>query len=80
MVRQQQLSVRATEQLVKRLLRGATPIVHVPADPDTIRLQQQLSETLGAPVTLRDLGRGKGEVVIKYHTLDELTGILKHIQ
>lgn len=80
MVRQQNLSVRATEQLVKRLLKGTTPAVVKKMDPDTQRLQQELSEKLGAPVVFRDLGKGKGELIIKYHTLDELGGILKHIQ
>jgi ParB family chromosome partitioning protein len=79
-VKQQHLSVRATEQLVKRLLRGTKPVVTTRIDPDIQRLQQKLAEQLGAPVVIRDLGKGKGELIVKYHTLDELTGILKHIQ
>ncbi|MFI4955043.1 MAG: ParB/RepB/Spo0J family partition protein, partial [Gammaproteobacteria bacterium] len=76
-VKQQQLSVRATEQLVKRILKGVKSPVQVPrADPDIERLQQKLSEQLSAAVMIKHGAKGKGELIIKYHTLDELSGIL----
>jgi len=80
MVKEQQLSVRATEQLVKRLMRGPKLVAVTRIDPDIERLQQKISATLGAPVIFKSLGKGKGELIIKYHSLDELTGILEHIK
>ena len=68
------LSVRQTEALVKRLLSG-TPPDPVP-DPDTRRLERSASEHLGAPVSITSNTKGKGRVVIRYSSLDELDGIL----
>lgn len=73
------LSVRATERLVKKLLHGATRPKEVKAvDPDVKRLGEELSEKLGAPVAIDDKG-GRGRLVIRYHTLEELDGILEKI-
>ena len=44
------------------------------------RLQDELSEKLGAPVQIQHTGSGKGKVVVSYHSLDELDGILAHIR
>jgi len=75
------LSVRETERLVKRLQAPAAPEPHAaPADPDVQRLEQDISERLGARVAIRHGARGKGSVVIHYNTLDELDGILGHIR
>jgi ParB family chromosome partitioning protein len=75
------LSVRATERLVKRLLagKGATP-PKPRGDPDLERLERELSERLGAQVQVQPGARGQGQVVIRYHSLDELEGILAHIK
>lgn len=71
------LSVRQTEALVKRLLSGAT---RGPApDPDTRRLERSTSEHLGAPVTIATNNKGKGRIVIRYSSLDELDGILSRM-
>ncbi len=76
------LSVRQTERLVRRTLKGgSTPAGGgTPrADPDIRRLQEALSERLGAEVSIQDR-RGKGRLVIRYHSLDELDGILARIR
>jgi len=73
-VAKRSLSVRQTEALVKRLLSG-TPPETVP-DPDTRRLERSASEHLGAPVSITANSKGKGRVVIRYSSLDELDGIL----
>ncbi|MHB8622433.1 MAG: ParB/RepB/Spo0J family partition protein [Sulfuricaulis sp.] len=79
---QRALSVRETENLVRRLL--AKPHGYPSAggrmDPDTRALAQQLSEKLGAKVRFRHQAKGKGRLVIEYNTLDELDGILAHIR
>ena len=49
-------------------------------DPNVQRLQDELTEKLGAPVQIQHTGSGKGKVVVSYHSLDELDGILAHIR
>jgi ParB family chromosome partitioning protein len=44
------------------------------------KLEQDLAEKLGAKVTIQHAASGKGKVVVVYNSLDELDGILAHIQ
>lgn len=75
------LSVRETEALVRRLLAGMPAKPSAPRlDPDIRRLQDELSERLGAKVTFNHQRSGKGRVVIHYSTVDELDGILEHVK
>jgi ParB family chromosome partitioning protein len=77
------LSVRETEALVRSMLArpGGAPARDGKAlDPNVQRLQDELSEKLGAPVKIQHSGSGKGQVVVTYHSLDELDGILAHIR
>lgn len=77
------LSVRQTEALVRLHQEGrdtekVKPEVTVSAD--IRRLQDQLSDTLGAGVEIQHGAKGKGKLVISYNSLDELDGILGHIK
>ena len=74
------LSVRETEKLVKRLQEGKTVEKTAPviADPNIRRLEEDLAEKLGARVNIRH-GQKGGMVLIRYHNVDELEGILDHI-
>ncbi len=73
------LSVRETERLVRRLRAAAAPAPPAARrDPDVARLEQALSERLGAPVRLEHRGRG-GRIVIRYTSLEELDGILERL-
>jgi ParB family chromosome partitioning protein len=77
------LSVRATERLVKQLqVDSRRPKDHVPQrrDADLASLEQDLSDRVGAPVQVQHGARGRGKLVISYNSLDELDGILEHIQ
>ena len=78
------LSVRATEQLVKKLISEANHPEKKPQprrrDPDLVILEQDLSDRIGAPVAVQANPKGKGKLVISYNSLDELDGILAHIQ
>jgi len=76
------LSVRETEQLVRRLQAGARKAASSTRreDPDVRRLEQDLSERLGATVNIQANARGKGRLVVHYNSLDELEGILSHIK
>ncbi|WP_192035707.1 ParB/RepB/Spo0J family partition protein [Halomonas sp. YLGW01] len=75
------LTVRATEALVKQLLEGtpAKPSAE-PRSTDVVRLETQLGELLGAPVKIQHGRSGKGRLTIRYTSLDELDGILGHIR
>ncbi len=75
-------SVRETEKQVKHQLSPAPKVTESSSsvDPDIKRLQEQVSERLGAPVDLLHKSNGKGKLVINYSSLDELDGILAKIQ
>ncbi|MEL0027273.1 MAG: ParB/RepB/Spo0J family partition protein [Perlucidibaca sp.] len=74
------LSVRQTEALVRQL-RAEKPegAAARAVDPNVRKLQERLSEKLGAAVQIDCNAKGKGRLVISYNTLDELDGILAHI-
>jgi ParB family chromosome partitioning protein len=78
------LSVRQTEALVRQLLRGAsvTPVAAGGGakDADTKRLEREITDRIGAPVSISHNNTGRGQVVIRYSSLDELDGILRHIR
>jgi len=74
------LSVRQTEALVRQIQQGKkAPGPTAVKDADTRRLEQDITEKIGAPVTITYNAKGKGQLVIRYTNLDELDGILKHI-
>ena len=73
--------MRQTESLVRRLIAGggearASKLV----DPDIKNLEENLAEKLGAQVMIQHTAKGKGRLVLKYNSLDELDGILSHIK
>ncbi|WJG09444.1 ParB/RepB/Spo0J family partition protein [Aliiglaciecola sp. LCG003] len=74
------MTVRDTENLVRKLLEPAKAKTEQSIDPDVQRLQNELSENLGAAVTIAHNAKGKGKLVINFSSLDELDGILTHIK
>lgn len=75
------LSVRQTESLVRRLQQQTTKAVPThKIDPDIKKLEDSLAEQIGVPVILQHSAKGKGKLVLKYNSLDELDGILKHLK
>lgn len=70
-----QLSVRETEKLVNRI---ETPFItkENKQDQDLLRLQEEVSEKLGAQVVIKQKKRGAGNVVIHYTNLEQLDEIL----
>jgi len=79
------LSVRDTEGMVRGLLNKASggnsaSKESKPLDPNVQRLQDELSEKLGAVVEIQHSGSGRGKLVVNYHSLDELDGIIAHIK
>lgn len=75
------LSVRATEELVRKWLKSAPTLTAktTKPDPDVLQLQAQLADKLGAAVKIQHGAKGKGRLVIQYHSLEELDGILQHM-
>lgn len=77
------LSVRETEQLVRRYLvgnDGKAKASAKTANADIRRLEMDVSDKLGAKVRIDHTAKGSGKLVINYNSLDELDGILKHIR
>jgi ParB family chromosome partitioning protein len=80
------LSVRDTEALVRALLtpagkgKPAGLAASQQIDPNVRALQQDLAERLGTKVLIQQGSAGKGKLVITYNSLEELDGILGHIQ
>ncbi|MGO9038652.1 MAG: ParB/RepB/Spo0J family partition protein [Steroidobacteraceae bacterium] len=79
LVAKKALSVRETEALVRRLLAPAPKHEDAPPDPDIRRLELELADKLGAKVAFQHTASGKGKLVVAYNSLDELEGILAHI-
>lgn len=75
----QGLTVRAVEKLVREQNEGKPVEVGKKIDPDTLRLQQELSEKTGAKVEINHQSGGKGKLVFSYTSLEELEGIIKKI-
>ncbi|MEI7443933.1 MAG: ParB/RepB/Spo0J family partition protein [Burkholderiales bacterium] len=81
---EKRLTVRDTEKLVAqqaaadagaaspakggRAARGA-------ADADLLRLQERIAEHLGAPVELKANARGKGSLVVHFHSIEQFEGL-----
>ena len=79
----QGLSVREIERLVQQSAEapkaGAKP-GKARLDADTRRLQEELSEALGARVNLKAKRGGRGSVVIDYSSLDQLQGLVERLK
>jgi ParB family chromosome partitioning protein len=75
------LSVRETEKLVNHRLkpqedsRKAKP----DADRDVLRLQEELSDKIGAVVNIKANKKGAGTLVIEFASLDQLDGLITRI-
>jgi len=75
------LSVRQTEALVRKLSAVSTKQEERGRDKDgdTVLLERRLSDYLGANVRITQRAQGRGELVIKYGSLDELDGVLQRL-
>lgn len=79
-----EMTVRQTEAYVRNLQDeanlGNQSKEKARPNPDIQRLERTLGERLGANVAIQHSAKGKGKLVINYSNLDELDGILAHIQ
>jgi len=82
-VASRRLSVRQTEELVRQMQNKQKPgrkrKKQAVVDPDVKRLQDELSDRLGTHVSIKH-NKGRGQVVIDYHSLEELDGLLSRIR
>lgn len=74
------LSVREAEKLATRLLKAPAAKTTLGPDRDTLRLQEELAERLGAKVTIKHSKKGAGQLIIEYANLAQLDGILQRIK
>jgi ParB family chromosome partitioning protein len=76
------LTVRQTEALVRKLTAeaDASGKKSQAVNPDIKNLEDGLAEKLGAKVQIQHTAKGRGKLVVKYNSLDELDGILAHIK
>lgn len=76
------LSVRETERLVSKIQDKGVDETYPPkvTDPNIRQLEEDLAGKLGAQVIIRHGRKGEGMLVIRYHDVDELEGILAHIK
>ena len=77
---QKDLSVRATERLVQNALKAPSSVDARQPDRDVLRLQEELSDVLGARVEIRSNKKGAGKIQIDFGDLDQLEGILQRIR
>ncbi|SFE90098.1 ParB/RepB/Spo0J family partition protein [Nitrosomonas sp. Nm166] len=75
---QKQLSVRETEKLVNQIEHPVARKINKP-DRDLLRLQEDVSERLGAQVAIKPKKNGQGNIVIYYTSLDQLDDILSKL-
>jgi ParB family transcriptional regulator, chromosome partitioning protein len=75
------LSVRETEKLVQArvTVKKAKP-VEATTDADTRKLEEELAEAIGAYVAINHSKGGKGELMIRYASLDQLDGIIERLK
>ena len=77
---QGQLTVRQTEALVKDILNPKAPTQSQEIDYDRLRLNQHLSEQLGAVVKIKGSSKGKGSIEIFFHNEEELQALILQFQ
>jgi ParB family chromosome partitioning protein len=75
-----ELSVREAERLAQRFLKPPPKPAERQPDRDLLRLEEELSDTLGAPVQIRANKQGAGKVTIAFGDLDQLEGLLGRLR
>ena len=77
---QKGLSVREAERLVQHLLNPPKKVPARDIDRDLLRLQEELSDGLGANVAIRSNKKGAGKVTIDFGSLDQLDGLISRLR
>ena len=74
------LSVRDVERLAQQALKPPKDVEAAKPDRDVLRLQEELSDLLGAQVEIRTNKKGAGKIQIDFGDLDQLEGILQRMR
>jgi ParB family transcriptional regulator, chromosome partitioning protein len=74
------LSVRETEALVAKMLRGQGARRAAKPDRDLARLEEDVSGRLGTTVEIRAGRKGKGKLIVHYSSLEHLDQLLKKLR
>lgn len=74
------LSVRDAERLAQQALKPPKSVAAQKPDRDVLRLQDELSDVLGAQVQIRTNRKGAGKIQIEFGDLDQLEGILQRLR
>ncbi len=74
------MSVRITEKFIKNYDQQKPESPPKVIDRDIERLENELTEKLCSKVEIKHSKKGKGKLVINYHSVDELDGILARIK
>jgi ParB family transcriptional regulator, chromosome partitioning protein len=74
------MSVREAERLVTHLTKPPAKKVAATRDRDVARLEESLSERLGASVRISSNSKGAGRITIEFASLDQLDGLLRRIK
>ena len=77
---QKGLSVRETERLAQNALKPQKEVEVRKPDRDVLRLQEELSDMLGAQVEIHTNKKGAGKIQIDFGDLDQLEGILQRMR
>jgi ParB family chromosome partitioning protein len=79
-VAQKRLSVREAERLARQILAPPKKPSAPPPDRDLLRLEEELSDLLGASVQIRANTKGAGRLMIEFGDLDQLEGLLGRLR
>lgn len=80
---QKGLSVRQTEQLVRRLYQDGTPVKKTEKStlpPAFRRIEDNLASHFGTRVRLQHQKKGHGQIVLEYYSIEELNALLEKMQ
>ncbi len=77
---QKDLSVREAERLVQQIVNPPKQTAAQPVDRDLLRLQEELSDSIGSAVAIRSNKKGAGKITIEFSDLDQLEGILGRLR
>ncbi len=77
---QKNLSVRDAERLVQQIVNPPKKQAAPAVDRDLLRLQEELSDSIGSSVAIRSNKKGAGKITIEFNDLDQLEGILGRLR
>lgn len=81
-IKSKQLSVRQTEDLVRKMYTGNTPVktfIKTQLPPAFKKIEDNLASSFGTKVKMVHSSKGNGAVTFEYYSLEELNGLLEKL-